>query len=494
MTTLVLAPLIARALAKVAQDAGLGMPPVPMPMPPVPMPAAPIPTAPAMPATKPLIQSQMPKTEAAQAEPSAVVPDFNHDWQEHLADQWTLNPAELVKSPQYQKVYEAYKKGLGDSLPMTPEEYLPEAQKTAIDTLRTTQKGRYAGLRMRPGWSGKLTPDEQLDEQLELRANLPFDQFDAFNEQEARGLLGNKAYDMWMRRAAAGRPLPAEGFSKLDLKHPFNNDLSTWWGAAKDVATIGGHKAVDTLFGSQEPDDMEDLRTAQEMQGQPGGEDMLPAVNRALAAKQNPMQFIAQQKADKAADAAAPLLAKPETDPSMMDQLKQGAQAFFSEPRNWLVPLGGLLMLFGGKTSKILGTLAMAGGAADLYGRYQGIKSMGETPEGQAAYKLAVTAKDAKGQPAPFSNLPELITKFPEQAQALKDTNTLFAMGLRNQFDKQVAAKAVRAMTGMGVTPAVALATLERRKLIDQQTAKDMRESMAADTAASAERLKAVGK
>ncbi len=473
MTTLVFAPLITRALAKIAQDAGPAMPPV------APMAAAPTTgsTAPALPDTKALVQAQLPKVAPVPAAPSAVVPDANSAFRDFLFSQRKFDPAELVKAKPFQQLYDNRMPG---EQAMTPEQYLPKAQQDALDFQRTANPGRYAGFRMRQQQAGAYSADDLAKELPTLRQNLTPEQAGQFDEEQARGLLGEKQYDVIARRAAAKQPLPAEGLGAFKA-----NDLSSWWGAAKDVAS--------SVAGGAPTDDYADAQTLRELQGGQGqaqgqGDGQLHALNEAIKAGQKPEQFIAQQVANSAADKVAPFLAKPETDPSLMDQVKDGAKAFFSEPRNWIIPLGGLLMLFGGKTSKILGSLALAGGAADLYGRYQGIKSMGETPEGQEAYKLAVTAKDEKGQPAPFSNLKELITKYPQQARALQDTSTLFAMGLRSQFDKQVATKAVQTMTGMGVAPDVALTTLVQRKLIDQQTADDLRETMTASTADVAKR------
>lgn len=488
MTLTAVQSTIARALAKLAQE----VPPVVAPIPPA-APVPPVPSVPALPDTKAVVQKELVKTPIAAppAPVSAIVPDARSGYLDYLMGRRQFDPKADIASPQFQQLY---KSRLPTQQDLTPEQFAPIAEKEAFDFQRTASPARLAGHYLRQHRAGVLDAAQLQEKLTELRAGhdaLTPEEQQEWVENQARGFYGDKQYDVLSRYAGEGRELPTDA-AKFNIK-----DMSTWWGAAKDIPGLAA-----TAIGGHDP--REDARILSELTAGSGGGAAAPAagtpstepdqiarLNAALKAKQTPGQFLHQEMVDEGLKQVTPLLAaakNPENSPSMMAQLKDGAAAFFSEPRNWLIPLGGLLMLFGGKTAKILGGLALAGGAADLYGRYQGIKAMGETPEGQTAYKEAVTFKNEKGESQPFGNLKELMTKYPAQAQALSDTNTLFAMGLRNQFDKRVVAQAVKQMTAMGIPADAALTRMTEQKLIDQARADELRQDFAQQAQEAAQR------
>ncbi len=227
-----------------------------------------------------------------------------------------------------------------------------------------------------------------------------------------------------------------------------------------------------------------------------------PAPASATSAKPNPMEQM-KAKLDEANNTIDQQLGGPLD--GLNEQAKQPATSWmgdmFSDWRNWAVPIGGLMTLFGGSTMKLLGGLIMGGGAVDLYQRYKGVEGLGSTPAGQQLVQQALTFKDAEGKPQPFGNLPQLMQAAPEQAQALKDFSLLARIGAKNQIaEKMVQAGVDRAATQLATTAGIPLnaetSQMAANMVIGrlQQTGKindEQAKTMLANAKASAERLAA---
>lgn len=173
---------------------------------------------------------------------------------------------------------------------------------------------------------------------------------------------------------------------------------------------------------------------------------------------------------------------------AMPDQtVMSTAGDLFSDPRNWAVPVGMLLTLFGGSTGKLLGGLMMGGGAVDLYQRYKGVEGLGATPQGQNMVKQLLTFKDPTGKPMPFGNLQEMMKANPEQARALQDFNLATKIGLKNQIQDKLINAGIEQGKQYGTSPQTIIGRLVATKRLSESQGQEM----LAKTQAAQQRLAA---
>lgn len=113
---------------------------------------------------------------------------------------------------------------------------------------------------------------------------------------------------------------------------------------------------------------------------------------------------------------------------------------------NWgalLVPAGALAMLFGGKIGKVIGGLALAGGAYNLYDRYRNLTSGDASDPVQTAIKMSLKYQDPEtGEHKPLANIDAIAAQFGEDAgrvkQGLEDFAFLLRLGFKDMLIRKV--------------------------------------------------------